>query len=123
MTDPIDQRVREFLADFWRVRLERLDDQTTLVSLGIAGDDAVDLFEAFGREFDVDLSELDCGKHFGSEGVPLWAPILLFWLPIHFVIRLFALMFRRGEPKERGGLQPVRVADLIEAAKCGKWEE
>lgn len=118
MTDLLEMRVRTFLAEVCSVRPERIDRQTALRGdLGIDGDDAVELFWAFGKEFQVDLSGLDLSKHFGSEGMSLLAPIYLLLLPIHLII----YAFRRGKPWLSAGLLPIRVADLIAAAERGKW--
>jgi len=118
MTDHLEARVRKFVAEFCSVRPERIDRQTTLLgNLGVDGDDAVELFMAFEKEFQVDLSGLDLSKHFGSEGMSLLAPIYLLLLPIHLII----CAIRRGKPLLRGGLVPIRVADLIAATERGKW--
>jgi len=93
------------------VKVARVQNGTTLLGdLGIGGDDADDFFVEFHRQFDVDLSAFDLSRHFGSEGLPIWGPI--YWL---------VLLCRQGSPEERARLEPISVADLITAAKCGKW--
>ena len=112
--------------------------------LGIDGDDARELFEAFGAEFEVDLEPLyrRWGEHFGPEGIPLrigltgvviagatgvagaalgWPSWLAFGVSAICVVGwMFGL---RAWPLGGPDLRPVTVADLVEAASRGRWPE
>jgi acyl carrier protein len=68
--------------------------------LGIDGDDAIDLITSFSKEFQVDVSNFDFGKHFGPE----WPPSLL------------ATLFRRIYSKANN-ITPLTIKDLIKAAE------
>lgn len=109
----LEQRVREFVARERAVPAERLRPDTTLFGdLGVDGDDAADLFAAFGREFGVDLRGLELGRHFGPEGLPPTFPSE--W------VRDF---LRSGSPEQRAGLEPVAIADLVRAAVTKRWSD
>lgn len=108
------QAMQDFVATQLGVLVESLDYRTTLLGdLGVDGDDAHELLEAFGARFDVDLSELDFGRHFGNEGLPPW--FLLGWL--------WTLSRGGDTPEARAGLEPVSIGDLVEAARAGRWQK
>lgn len=71
-------RVKEFISKYWSIPLAKLNSKSRLEDdLGITGDDAVEFFDLFSKEFEVDLRELELQKYFESEGVGL---INLSWL-------------------------------------------
>jgi len=106
------EEVTEFIAKFAYTPLERLSASTTLFGdLGIDGDDADELLAAFGKHFDVEMSSLDVARHFGPENTWPWT-----------VICWFMLWSRSGTPEQKARLSPITIADLVRAAKCGKWE-
>lgn len=115
MSEDLGWRVRQFIAQFCAVDCGRIHNSATLLGdLGIDGDDAVDFFQEFRDEFGVDLSSLELSRHFGPEGLPLWAPLLPFvWL---------VNAMHSGRHKQKLGLAPISVMDLIDAAARGKWE-
>ncbi|MNN75417.1 hypothetical protein D3C81_1917210 [compost metagenome] len=105
------EEVTEFIARFVCTPSKGLSASTTLFGdLGVDGDDADELLAAFGKRFNVDLSTLDVGKHFGSESTWPWA--FFYWL------RLWS---RPGTPEQKAGLSPISIADLVRAAESGKW--
>jgi hypothetical protein len=109
-----DEAVFAFVADFTQVKRDKLTPSTTLVGdLKIAGLDGLDLMKAFGKRFGVDLSRFDWSRHFGDEGSA--NPFLLVW----FVCR--RLFSEKKTPEAAGGLQPIRISDLILAARQKKW--
>lgn len=111
MSEVLEERVRQFLVTQMHYPAQKIRLETTLFGdMRTDGDDADYLFEAFGREFKVDLSELDLTRHFGPEGCYPWAPI--YWL---------VLSLRHGTPEERARLEPITVRDLIRAATMGRW--
>src|SRR5687768_14916691 len=110
----LDEAVKAFIARECSGRVERIRLDTTLFGdLGIDGDDADELFAAFSREFDVDLTELELSKHFGPEGLPLnpWK-VFQSWL---------RYISRKGTPEERAGVIPITVAQLVESARSKRW--
>ena len=113
--------------------------------LGIDGDDAVNFFQAFEAEFEVDLEPLyqNWSSHFGPEGFPLSVGVVMVviasavgvlaatarlpeWLAIGLGLAaalgwLFGL---RTWPLNRGKTQtPVTINDLIRATQAGRWPE
>lgn len=70
--------------------------------LGIEGDDAFDLVEAFAEEFEVDPGDFDFHRYFGPEG----------FNPLSLVFSLF-----RKREKPVG----LTLAMLEKAAKLGVW--
>lgn len=112
--------------------------------LGIDGDEAVDFFEAFKAEFQVDLEPLylNWSRHFGPEGFPISVgllmvvvgvaasvPAILIGLPEWAVIGLGVaamlgwLFGLRAWPLTGPRLTPITVDQLVEAAEAGRWPE
>jgi acyl carrier protein len=109
-----EDSVMQFLAEFTGVKRDRLSPTATLFGdLGVDGADGFELLRAFGERFDVDLSGCRAERHFGSEGLPIYAPIVWLWW-------LSTGAFRK-QPEERAGLIPIRISDLIAAAREGRW--
>lgn len=116
-----------------------------LDDLGVDGDEAVDFFEAFEAEFQVELEplHLNWARHFGPEGFPFWLgllmvviggavaiPLALFTsLPKWAVIGLSMaagfgwLIGLRAWPLPRPRLTPITVDQLVQAAETGRWPE
>jgi hypothetical protein len=106
MEQDLTERVRQFIANFWRQRPEKLRLSTRLEEdLGMTGLDASEFLEAFAEAFDVDLTGLEFHKHFGPEcGGPI----------------LFCSESLRNEMKELGKY-PVTVGHLIDVANSKRW--
>ena len=106
----------KFVADFIGVKPERLTPAKTLLGdLGVDGADGWELIEAFGQRFHVDVSSFRPDRHFGPEGLPVWALFVCFW-------RLVTCPFRKTKsPEQEDDLVPIRIADLIGAAKQRRW--
>ena len=97
--DPIIERVRAIIAAECGVFPVQVLARSRLgEDLGIDGDDATELFEAFGREFGLDFSDMRWNCHFGPEAG--WNPLISPFLP---------------------ALLPVSVADVAAAARVGRW--
>lgn len=113
-----------------------------LDDLGIDGDDAVELFEAFSGDFRVCLDDLHpaWSRHFGPEGFPLriGATMVVIagcvgaagamtglpgWLALAIGMGAgFGWLFGlRAWPFGGPPLEPVTVADMIAAAHAGRW--
>ncbi|MCK5677591.1 MAG: DUF1493 family protein [Flavobacteriaceae bacterium] len=63
------EKVKEFMIrEFFVDNIEITHITTIERDLGITGDDAWDLLEKFGNEFDVDVSNFEFKKYFQEEG-------------------------------------------------------
>lgn len=101
------EQVKDFVAEITGVKQERLTEATRLGhDLGVDGEDAAELIQAFVQRFQVDMSEFNFDSHFGPEAG---------FNPITYLI---GRVFRRHEIET----VPVTIADLAEAATTGKWE-
>jgi hypothetical protein len=144
MDDSIEKRVYTLVSSERGVRLEKLAPKSTLsYDLGMEGDDAVEFFEEFGKEFAIDLKRLgeDWHCYFSPEGVTLSAGLLvgipgsiiaiglmkLFprwpdWLC--FVLAFLAwiaVLASWGNWRSRDLFAQITIQDLIDSAKAGKW--
>src|SRR5690349_6932130 len=95
----VRETVMQIVADESRVAREKLSEETRIVEdLHLDGDDVVELVERVGRIFDVDMTTYRWYHHHGLEGCnPLWLIFRPWWM--------------------RKTRIPIRVADLIEAAR------
>src|SRR5262249_53581990 len=99
---------------FTGVKRERVAPASTLFGdLGVDGADGFELLREFGERFHVDLSDCRAERHFGPEGLPIYAPVVWLWW-------LVTGAFHK-QPEERAGLTPIHVSDLIIAARERKW--
>jgi hypothetical protein len=71
--------------------------------LRIRGTDAVELLAGLNARFGTDFSELDCERHFPGEHPSLWVRVRELW---------------EGSEKV---FVPIRVAEIIEAVRRGRW--
>ena len=112
----LDESVLDFVSEFTGVGRPRIALTTTLFGdLGIDGDDGHDIMAAFAEKFQVDMSEFRLNRHFGTEGLSVHAPLVFLWWLMSWIFRA------KQSPEERAGLEPVRISDLIAAAKSKKW--
>jgi len=144
MPDNASARIFALVGDERGRSIEKLEPQLTLQrDLGMDGDDAVEFFERFGREFSVDLRPLgeDWQYYFGPEGIPFraWLFILIpgFIISILFVRFLpqlpdwssFLLGFvgwisaLLGWKHLRGSVSDpqITIQDLIDCVHAGVW--
>jgi hypothetical protein len=113
------EKIFYFISQECGVSIQKLSLQTTLLGdIGIDGCEAVEFFEKFSQEFEVDMSEFDIDKHFGSEGYPLH---ILLLLPIHLIIFVIRYLLHLRDIHEIAGFTPITIADLVKAAESGKW--
>jgi hypothetical protein len=147
VAEAIEERVFLFVARERSVKRAKLSLSSRLnQDLGMDGDDAVEFFEKFRREFQVDFDELTerWSEFFGSEGVSLVVGLagiaclvgcvaiaallyrLIDFLPLLawemvtvgcFLVAMFYWASRRKSP-----LREITISDLIDAARAGKWE-
>ena len=102
----IEKTVIDSIARFSRLDKKKITLNSTLYKdLGLLGDDAVELFQAFQKEFEVDLSEFQFDRHFYPE-------------PGACTISLFKPSTWRLKNPDI----PITVSDMILAAKRKKWE-
>ncbi len=123
------ERVMAFVAHETAFPARKLSLDTRLsFDIGLAGDDAIEFFEAFVLEFGVDpgsLQDLDFDEHFGDERpahplVVLGGGLLLLAGCIRPLRPLTQAVRHRWLEKEPPG-GAVRVQDLVSAAAAGRW--
>ena len=141
----LEDRIVAFVAQERGDKIEEIQLSCRLShDLGMDGDDAVEFFEQFGKEFNVDLSALGphWHEHFGPEGgvpslgcmVVIGAAVVIGdglhgayqpipgWLWVIVLLSAFGWIYTRFfTDREQAGCLPVTVADLVDAAKEGKW--
>ena len=116
VSDTLEEEVVAFIASERREQRERLSPRTTLFGdLGVDGDDAEELFDAFMKRFEVDMSECRAKEHFGPEGFVPWAPI--YWM----ILAWRGVTEEGSTPESRARLRPVTIQDLIDSARARKW--
>lgn len=117
-------RVLAFVSDQFGVHPQKLSLNTCLVNdLGVYGDDAVEFFEAFVKEFGLDPERLTPAffeRYFGHEGMTFDEMLIGLIAWPWFLLGLFLPRrlnpFAEPEPADR-----VLIQDLVEAAKAKKW--
>lgn len=78
------------------------DDTRIVEDLHLDGDDVVEIVEAVAKTFSVDMANYRWYHHHGPEGCnPLWIIFPPWWTRKKHI--------------------PIRIADLIEAARTGAW--
>lgn len=101
-----EEREREvvaWLAEFLAVAPAKVKLEARIAQdLGVDGDDAEELMQAFAARFEVALDDFEFDRHFAQEGAGN---------PMCYV----AQVFREDE------LVPVRVRDFVRAAESGRW--
>jgi acyl carrier protein len=144
MDDSIQDRVFAFVVEHTGVRRETLMPNTRLGSdIGLDGDDALEFFQAFRKEFAVDITDLQLfwDRYFAPEGMTL-STGLLFAIPglvfgvlfTHLFPHLpdwfcFALAYAfclaslcyLGKWRHKKRFPQVSIQDLIDTAKSGRW--
>ncbi len=144
MTD-LEERIVALVAEERGMKPQRIFLASRLShDLGMDGDDAVDFFEKFGNEFNVDLSSLreHWSEHFGPEGsapslgcmvvigvavvlgdllhrvfqfMPGWEWMIVLLIAFGWA---YQRIFASGE---RDDVLPITVGDLVEAVSHGRW--
>jgi hypothetical protein len=111
----VDREVSAFVAEERGCALEEIRPTATLLGdLGLDGDDAEEFITEFSTRFGVDMTGFKFADHFGAEGMFPWQFPRFIWN---------AMRNMRGEdPHAVAGLRPIRVEDLIQAAKAGRWQ-
>jgi len=103
----LEREVADFVAEQLSFNRDRLRPWTRLGhDLRVDGDDGAEFMQAFAQRFGVDLSAFRCERHFGPEAA--FNPLAYLWL----------LLFDRKQLR----LVPITIADLVEAARRGRWQ-
>jgi hypothetical protein len=111
----LTDRVLWFVADETGANWTMLTLETRLRDdIGLEGDEATFFFLEFGKQFGVDLSELDLTSYFHSDA-ELSFPLGFIW-----VIQDLYLWYRG---KKLTAKKDIQVSDLLAAARARKWIE
>jgi hypothetical protein len=107
MSEEIFERIKSFIIKITCIRDILLNRDTILqTEIGVKGDDAVELIEAFSEEFNVDVSNFYISKYFEGEGDTTISDFID-WI--------------RGKEKEP--IKPLTLSDLEKAVIAGKLDE
>jgi hypothetical protein len=107
MSEDIFERLKKFIVEErWEYDFPLTRETTIEKELGITGDDSDDFLIAFGKEFNVDVSQFRIGDYFSGEGDPI--------LPA--IIRLFT-----GKKKRQRKI--LTISHLEKAAIAGRLDE
>lgn len=151
--EPLEERVFRFVAGQTGVKVKKLTlDSRLLHDLGVDGDDATDFFDAYSKEFGVNIEKLrsDFGYYFGDEGggPAIWMMVLWItsaiisntlaervgWLPwwgwlcslvlLSFVTVLWisSVLYKRSGGDDTR-YTAITIKDLVDSAAAGKWLE
>lgn len=142
----LEERVSLFVARRLGRNPRRMElGQRLREDLGLNDDEAIEFFEAFSAHFHVDVDALFSrywARHFGVYGLSWGSLILMFltaasagflagygvpreaWL-LWLSVALLELVVFQGLPflSPELNLAPIRVSDLVRAAKHGFWHE
>ena len=101
----IFEKIRNIIAEMQGVKADKITmDSDLLKDFGIAGDDALLLFEEIDNKFAIDWNNIHLGIHFGNEGLGY---------PFPWQLKDNCLLFEH---------QPCSVRDLVFAAESGIWK-
>ncbi len=107
MSDEIFEKLKRFIIkERWEYDFTLTRETTIEEGLGITGDDSDEFLIAFGREFNVDVSQFPIGDYFGDEGDPI--------LPA--IIRMFT-----GKKKRQ--TKELTIRHLEKAVIAGRLDE
>lgn len=107
MSDEIFEELKKFIIEQrWEYDFPLVRETTLERELRITGDDADEFLIAFGKKFNVDVSEFPIGDYFESEGDQI--------LPA--IIR----MITRKEKRQK---KPLTIGQLEKAMIAGKLDE
>ena len=145
-SETLEERIAFFAAHRLRVNPRRVTADARLrEDLGLIDDDALEFFEAYSAEFHVDIDALFSrywARHFGPFGIGWGTLILMFltaasagflagfgvsrevWL-LWASLTFLEIVVMQGFPflAPELNLVPIRVSDLVKAARQGFWYE
>ncbi len=106
--DLLLQQIRDLLREAWANPNEDITESTCLGrDMGMDGDVAEAFMLAYSERFKVDLDDFVFNRYFGPE-----APF-----------NPFVFVFRKIFTPEWFELEEITVADLVKAAKAGRWDK
>ena len=140
----MENRVMAFIAAEMELKRGKIQLSSRISDdLGIDGDDAVELFEKFGREFSVDLQKLwlQWELYFVPEGLEIgpgfwilagiagacgfgvshFVPAILAWASSLVILILLGWLHSRFLVDRAELPPPVTVQDMVDAARAGRW--
>lgn len=144
--ETLEERIAYFAARRLNVNPRRATGEARLrEDLGLSDDEAIEFFEEYSAEFQVDIDTLFSrywARHFGPFGIGWGTLFLMFltagsagflagfgapgeaWL-IWASLSLLELVVMQGFPflSPELNLVPIRVSDLVRAARQGFWYE
>jgi acyl carrier protein len=107
MNVQIFDRIKQFTSKQAGIVEGKITENLSLENdLGIYGDDAVEFIIAFGKEFNVDVSNFMAADYFSAEGDPVLPAI------IRFITN-----------KKKRKLKDLRLIHLKKAVKAGRLDE
>ena len=144
--ETLEERIAFFAARRLKLNPRKIAPNARLrEDLGLTDDDAIEFFEAYSQEFQVDIDSLFSrywARHFGPFGIGWGTLVLMFltassagflagfgvpreaWL-IWASLSLLELVVLQGYPflSPELTLVPIRLTDLAKAARQGFWYE
>ncbi len=106
MDNLIFDKVKAFTSELAGIKEESiLETSSVEKDLGIYGDDAVEYILAFGKKFNVDVSNFMAADYFSPEGIDI----------IGAVVRMFT-----GKPKP---IKTLTISHLVKAIIAGRLDE
>jgi hypothetical protein len=104
MTNEVLERLQIFIEkERWRYKFPLTNDVRLYEDLGIYGDDAVDFIVAFGKEFNVDVSNFLAADYFKGEGIDIITPILNLFKSKHLIVNKKSLTLGHLEKSIKAG--------------------
>lgn len=109
--------VRNLVSVRTNVPLDKIDANTSLGSdLGVDGEDASELLNAYANEFRVDLLGFEFHKYFGPEGIE---PLAFFLVALRGLMHSLSGRDRRTDRANR----EITIAHLVRCASAHRWFE
>ena len=104
----LQKKVISFVSSFIGIRSESLHMESSLFhDLGVDGEDAVELLEAYSNKFNVDVREFPFLEYFGNEGV----------------LSPFSLITKLVTGRLKDNKKTLTISDLIQAVKSGSLQK
>ena len=108
MDAEITSKVLAFIAKKTGVKESKITMESRLGSdLGLDGDDALELLEGFGKEFNVSVKSIDFEKYFNAE-YDIWG-----------IQNLFNKLFRKDKFIDKQNKE-IHVSQLVDSIKSGR---
>jgi len=117
----IEEQVIDLLATQTHYPKEKIGIDTSIVDdLGVAGDDADELFSAFDKRFGTDSKKIDSERFFGHDGMWPWEVL---FMPLRILWGFLRLLVGKTFSKKRNYEDDMKVSDLVDAVLYNKWNK